>query len=336
MNALGKTSPILVITVALMSAAVLARQNAGDTPEAHVALAGIAAGETYQNLFNFLCAVPTPRPGGPGSGGPGGGGRRGGGPPPGPPDRSTWYAEPVKVFDNLYFVGQREYSAWALTTSAGIVLFDTLFDYSVEEAVAGGLRKLGLDPATIRDVVVSHPHPDHHGGAKFLQDRYQARIHLSAADWDVIDRLNGSKPARDGVLSRVVADGQRLTLGDTTVTLYVTPGHTPGTISMVFPVRDNGSTHTVAYWGGNGLNADRESLQAYVHSARRFTDIARQANADVLMSNHTDWDGSKVYLPQLAARAPGSRHPYVVGPAGVRNYLDVARECATARLMRLN
>src|SRR5688572_25603760 len=200
----------------LMSATALAVQNAADTPDAHVARAKTAAANDFQNLFNFLCAVPGSRGGGPGNG------PRRGGPPPGPPDKSTWYSEPVKVFDNLYFVGQSEYSAWAVTTSEGIILIDTLFDYSVEEEVVGGLKKLGLDPATIRYAVVTHPHPDHHGGAKFLQDRYKTRIVMSAADWDVIDRLGGTKPARDGALSSVATDGQRLTLGDTTVTLYVT------------------------------------------------------------------------------------------------------------------
>jgi metallo-beta-lactamase class B len=104
----------------------------------------------------------------------------------------------------------------------------------------------------------------------------------------------------------------------------------------VIPVRENGTTHTVAYWGGNGLNADRGSLQAYVRSAQRFADVARQAGADVMMSNHTDWDGTKVYLPRLAARATGSANPYVVGAQGIQRYLEVARECATARLLRLN
>ena len=236
------------------------------------------------------------------------------------------------MFDNLYFVGQSEYSAWAVTTSDGIILLDTLFDYSVEDEVAGGLTQLGLDPATIKYAVVTHPHPDHHGGAKFLQDRYKTRVVMSAPDWDVIDRLNGTKPARD----IVATDGQRLTLGDTTITLYVTPGHTPGTLSMVFPVRENGRTHTVAYWGGNGLNADRESLEQYTRSAQRFAGIAQQAGADVMMSNHTDWDGSKVYLPKLGNPVRGAANPYVVGAQGVKRYLDVARECATARIMRLN
>jgi len=313
----------------LLAASMLAAQNANDTPEAHVAIAKTAAGEDYRNLFNFLCAVPGPRGGGAGAAAQRG---QGGGQRQGPPDRSTWYAEPVKVFDNLYFVGQTEYSVWAVTTSEGIIVIDTIYDYSVEEEVAGGLKKLGLDPANIKYAIVSHAHPDHHGGAKFLQDRYGARVIMSAADWDMLDRTNGTKPKRD----MVATEGQKFTLGDTTLTLYITPGHTPGTISALIPVKDNGKPHLAALWGGTGLNADRESLQSYIRSAQRFSDIVRQAGADMIVSNHTDWDRSKVNLPLLARRAPGSPNPYVVGNESVRRYLKVAEECATARLMRLN
>ena len=266
----------------LLAVFTLAAQNATDTPEAHVAIAKTAAGEDYQNLFNFLCAVPGPRGGGGGGGG-GRGAAGGAGTPQrgqgggqrqqGPPERSTWYAEPVKVFDNFYFVGQSEYSVWAITTSEGIIVVDTIFDYSVEEEVAGGLKKLGLDPANIKYAIVSHPHPDHHGGAKFLQDRFGTRVIMSAADWDFLDRTNGTKPKRD----MVATDGQKLTLGDTTVTMYITPGHTPGTISFLIPVKDNGKPHLAAMWGGTGLNADRESIQNYIKSAQRFSDVARQA-----------------------------------------------------------
>jgi len=308
----------------LLVGSMLAAQNANDTPEAHVAAAKTAAGEDYQNLFNFLCTVPGPR-----------GGGRGGqrqGVPQGPPDRSTWYAEPVKVFDNLYFLGQTEYSVWAVATSEGMIAIDTIFDYSVEEEVAGGLKKLGLDPANIKYAIVTHAHPDHHGGAKFLQDRYGTRVIMSAGDWDMLDRSNGTKPKRD----MMATDGQKLTLGDTTLTLYITPGHTPGTISLLIPVKDNGKPHLVALWGGTGLNADRESLQNYIRSAHRFSDIVRPAGADIILSNHTDWDRSKINLPQLAKRASGSPNPYVVGNETVRRYLKIAEECATSRLMRLN
>ena len=154
---------------------------------------------------------------------------------------------------------------------------------------------------------------------------------MSGPDWDVIDRLPGTKPVRD----MVATDGDKLTLGDTTLTLYITPGHTPGTLSALIPVRDGARTHLAALWGGTGLNPDRESISTYIKSAQRFDGIVQKAGADIILSNHTDWDGSKVYLPRMASRAPGSPHPYVVGNAAARRYLKVAEECATARLRSL-
>jgi metallo-beta-lactamase class B len=156
---------------------------------------------------------------------------------------------------------------------------------------------------------------------------------MSPADWDVLDRrTNGTKPKRDIEAS----DGQKLTLGDVTLTLYITPGHTPGTISTMFRVKDNGAPHIAALWGGVGLNADRESVQTYIRSDQRFSAIVKQADADIILANHTDWDRSKINLPMLAQRQPGSPNPYIVGNTRALNFLKVAEECATARVMGAN
>ena len=243
----------------------------------------------------------------------------------------------MKVFDNLYFVGQTEYSAWVVTTTEGMILIDTLFDYSVEEEVVGGLKKLALDPAMIRYVIVTHPHPDHHGGAKFLQDHYKPRVVMSGADWDVIDRLSGTKPARD----MVATDGQTLTLGDTTVTMYVTPGHTLGTMSTLIPVKDGQTSHLAAYWGGTAFNWIRGPaayitperppkfwFETYAQSARRFRDLITRQGVDVILSNHTKYDRTPQKLAALKTRTPGGAHPYVVGTPSVQRFLTVAEECA--------
>ena len=71
------------------------------------------------------------------------------------PARETWFNEPAKVFYYLYFVGSKIHSSWALTTSAGIILIDTLFTYNSEEEIVGGLKKLGLDPAQVKYVIAS-------------------------------------------------------------------------------------------------------------------------------------------------------------------------------------
>ncbi|MGH9241754.1 MAG: MBL fold metallo-hydrolase, partial [Vicinamibacterales bacterium] len=249
--------------------------------------------------------------------------------PPAAPARETWYAEPQKVFDNLYFVGQTEYSAWAITTSQGIVLLDAIYDYSVEAEVDEGLRKLGLNPADIKYVIVSHGHLDHAGGAKHLQEKFGARLIMSAADYDLLDQQNPSwKPKRD----MVATDGMKLTLGDVTMTLYLTPGHTEGTISTVFPVRDGNTKHVVATWGGTLFNfgRNRPRLESYAQQAERFKEIVTKAGADVMLSNHTVYDGSKTKLPAMKARKAGEKHPYVIGTDGVRRYLTVVGECARA------
>jgi metallo-beta-lactamase class B len=336
---------LLAIGFAIGAAAVLVAQQPGVTPrgtlESHIAAARSAAGSDEYGMFRRLCeaviAAPVTPPAAPAA--PAGQAAGRGNAPRRVPDRATWHAEPAKVFDNLYFFGQTEFSVWAVTTSQGIVVIDTIFDYSVEDEVVEGMKKVGLDPTQIKYAVISHGHADHSGGAKFLQDRFGTRILASAADWDLLERSGGAAPTRD----MVVTDGQKLTLGDTTFTMYLTPGHTAGTISTIFPVRDAGQPHTAAIWGGtmfNWLGNPRAYItpstpaaywfSLYRDSANRFRDILTAADVDVLLSNHTEFDGSKRKLPALATRRAGERHPYVVGVENVARFVTVLGECAAA------
>jgi metallo-beta-lactamase class B len=302
----------------------------------HVDAAKAAADSDLMGVYTPVCntALALVKPPVPRQGGAGAGGRRGGG-PPAAPARETWHAEPVKVFDNLYFVGMTEYSSWAITTSKGIILLDAIYDYSIQDEVDEGLKKLGLDPADIKYVIVSHGHLDHAGGAKYLQDTYGAHLIMSAADYDMVDRQNPRwKPKRD----MVATDGMKLTLGDETLTLYLTPGHTPGTISTLIPLRDHGQPHLAAAWGGTLFNfgPDRMRLQQYADSAARFRDIVRTAGADVILSNHTEYDGSKTKLPAVASRKSGEPNPYVVGKDAAQRYLATVGECAQAAVAGLS
>jgi metallo-beta-lactamase class B len=299
-------------------------QRGAATVDSHVAAARAAAGQEHRGVFDAVCSQTSLRPPAPKSPAASSGPRQA-------PPRSQWYAEPVKVFDNLYWVGQTEYSAWAVTTSDGIILIDTIYDYAVEAEVVDGLKKLGFDPATIKYAIVSHGHADHHGGAKYLQDRFGTRIIMGAPDWDLVARNTSvPSPKRD----MVATDGQKVTLGDTTVTLYLTPGHTTGTISTLVPVKDGGRPHLAASWGGTLFVFQRtpENFRRYIASAERFRGIVAKAGADVLISNHTVYDGSKIKQPALATRKPGDPHPYVIGTDAVTRYLTVAAECAKAAL----
>src|SRR5207237_1082288 len=172
----------------LLAAATVVGQTSKEDVDAHVAAAKAAAKQEHTSLLN-LCSVPQPpaaAPAGPQ-------GQRAA-QPQGAPDRSQWHAEPVKVFDNLYFVGMTEYSSWAVNTSDGIIIIDAIFDYSVEDEIAQGLPKLGLDPKKIKYVIVSHGHIDHAGGARYLQDHFGAHVIMGGPDWDLLDRDRGAWP----------------------------------------------------------------------------------------------------------------------------------------------
>jgi metallo-beta-lactamase class B len=305
-------------------AAVTSGALAQGTAESHIAAAKAAAGTEHGALFEATCV------------------RKPGPPPartePRPvPERSTWHHEPVKVFDNLSYVGEKEYSAWAVTTSDGIILIDTIWAHSVEDEIVGGLKKLGFDPANIKYAVVSHAHIDHIGGAKYLQEKFGTRIVMAAADWDFAERSTRLpaeiKPKRDVVAS----DGYKLTLGDTTLTLHLTPGHTPGTVSTIYTVKDGARSHTVATWGGTSFNfqLSPEAFQIYINSAVSYQNVVKQAGADVLLSNHTIFDGSLKKFAALATRKSGDPHPFVVGQDSVQRYVKVAEECARAQLVQL-
>ncbi len=315
------------VAVSVAGVGVRAQQVTG-TVDSHLAAAKAAAGSQFTALYDRICKeyekpLTPPPPAGQGRGG-------GGGQPAGPPPASQWHVEPAKVFDNLYFVGMTDWSAWALTTSQGIIVIDTIFDYSVEDEVVNGLKKLGLNPADIKYALVSHAHTDHIGGAKYLQDHFGTRVVMSKEDWDVSDRTipERIRPKRD----IEAKDGDTLTLGDATITMYLTPGHTPGTISSIYQVKDRGTPHTVATWGGTAFNfaPKPENFLPYIRSAERYRDVVKKSGADVLLSNHTAYDNTNANIAALRTRKPSDRNPFVIGDAAILRYLTTAEECAKA------
>ena len=159
----------------------------------------------------------------------------------GTPDRATWYASPYKVFDNLYWLGTRQHSSWALRTSEGLIIIDTNFAWATEPEIIDGLTTLGLDPRQIKYVAHQPCARRSRPGCGELQKRFGAKVVMGAADWE--STLQRPATAAGGVPTRdiaVGAEGHKLKLGDTTVDIVFTPGHTPGTLSYVFPVRIRG------------------------------------------------------------------------------------------------
>jgi metallo-beta-lactamase class B len=243
------------------------------------------------------------------------------------------------VFDNLYNVGT-EWYVWAVKTSDGVILLNAGRDYAAE-AVVEGLQKMGLDPASVKYIILHNADPANYGAAKLFQERYHSRIMTSEADWNVIAKSNEAseqvKPRKD----MVVKDGQKLTLGDTTLTTYITPGNDSGTLSTVVPVRDGNQRHVALLVGGRDWDvaeqgvvyfpSEEVAIKTWISSANRLREIAAKANADVFLSVRGLYDQEKEKARVLKTRQPGDPHPYVNKNA-IDRYLHVISECQNAQL----
>jgi metallo-beta-lactamase class B len=309
--------------VAVLSARVLSAQAppTGSVDNLLSAAKG-AAGLDWAGTFLRLCIVPPPAEAGP----------RAAGPPP----KDMWYAEPARVADNFYFIGTRIHSAWALVGSDGIVIFEALFDYAAPDEIAGGLKTLGLDIKKVKYIVISHAHADHDGGAKFLQDTVpSAHLVYGGPDWDAIERAAnhaGGKPKRD----IAGTDGMKLSVGDASVQIVTMPGHTPGTLSFLFEIKDQGKPLRVAYVGGTAIpfNGAADFYDGYLASAKKMAKAAEEFGATVLLSNHTEFDGAYYKAHAAANHRKAGANPFHIGRPAVARYFTVVEDCASAAKLR--
>jgi metallo-beta-lactamase class B len=329
------TAFALALTAAGTSAAVQTPPPA--TVDSLVSSAKVAAGLEWAGTFLRLC-IPPPPPGarGAGRGNAAGRGAAAAAASPATPPRNTWYAEPAKVADNFYFLGTKVHNAWALAGSEGIIVIEALFDYAAPDQIVDGMRKLGLDAGRARYVVLSHAHGDHDGGARFLQDKLSAaRLVYGGPDWDLVEKSGnrrGGTPKRD----LVGTDGMRLTVGDAAVQIVTTPGHTAGTLSYLFEVRDNGKPLRFAYVGGTAIPFDGSAAyyDGYIESVRKMARAAADFGATALISNHTEFDNAYYKAHTAARRQPGAENPFEVGAAAVARYFAVVDQCTTAAKLR--
>ena len=321
----------LVLGLALVAAEASAAPTEADV-QAHIDAAKRAAGTDYGAFLNLCAPAPVSRP------------------KAGSIDLAGLIARPAPppgaAFDNLVYVGAAWVSAWALKTSDGLLLIDALNTVDeLDRLVVGGLRQLNLDPSSIKTVLVTHGHGDHYGGADRVREVAAAanpRVVMSETDWkmtatqlEFANPIWPAPPKRNPQRDVSIQDGEVLKQGDTAVTMYVTPGHTLGTISPVFEVRSGDRRWKALLWGGTSFNFGRDfqRLDGYIAAAERMRDVAREQKIEVLLSNHPANDQTVSRLAQMRAN-PGMANPFVIGTEGVVRTLTVAAECAKANRVR--
>ena len=247
---------------------------------------------------------------------------------------------PFQIFDNVYFVGNEAVSSYLITTSDGLVLIDATNALMVDRTL-DNIRQLGFDPKDIKYVFITESHEIHYGGAAEIKAATGATICMSAADWDFLEQAaaRADQPEYDWTTEvapprdHEIQDGEVITVGDAMFTLYITPGHTPGTSSFEYVAYDGDQRYRVLTPGGTGLTMTSEWTDEWIRGRERFKELGPW---DVVLGNHPANTPGHLFklMFEGADRATGEPHPVVQGPAAINDWLDtlleVAREKAKA------
>ena len=251
------------------------------------------------------------------------------------PPMKDYTVEPTKIFDNVWFMGLASQGAFVITTTQGLILIDTL--NSTEEArdiLVPSMQKVGLDPAQIKYIVLSHGHPgqtDHTGGANYLQKTYHPRVYMGKEDWDAT--LPAQKPERPLAIRDVdIKHGDTLTLGDETLTFTNLFGHTPGTLGIFIPVKWHGEPHVVLLHGGGLQHPNRDSLNRFESVINNY---ALKMGADGILNAHPGIYQDTLADMEAIRKNPNGPNPLLYGKERGQRYWKLMDECATARVIAL-
>ncbi len=263
-----------------------------------------------------------------------------------PPELGKWLntpaaqkVEPWKPFDNVDYVGICWVSAWLIKTDAGSVLIDTLYGPFTKQLIEN-LKSTGVDFADIKYVFITHGHFDHAAGAAALKPLLpNAKFVMTQKGWEEARESAANAKGRRAwkmIPTDVVAkDGEMFEVGGNTIRVHETPGHTWGTASFTYDVKDGDETHRAVTIGGLGLNAIEgpEQVEAYIKSLDRIAALAEQGGENVVVhltthgfSNNVEEDRLK-----LAARKAGEPNVFV-NPKGLSKQVAALRRRAVTRL----
>ena len=235
--------------------------------------------------------------------------------------------EPTKIFDNVYAIGNIGTTVYVIRTSAGLLMIDALPANQLDTQLLPGFQKLGLDPSQVKTILVSHGHADHFGGSAYFQEHFGSKVYMADVDWP---KTGG--PRHEGDLK----EGEPVVLGDVSVSPVAIPGHTPGSMGFIFPVKDNGQTHMAALFGGSWLTTrlTDEGFATYIASVKHFQEATRAAKVDVMLQNHPLMDAFEDKLTPVRARRPGQPNPFIVGTEGYQQFLQVMETCSEIAVER--
>lgn len=234
------------------------------------------------------------------------------------------------IFDDLLIVSQKETSCFVLKTTEELIVIDAIWpDQRAFDAIVGAVTDAGWKPEKIRKLLLTHGHADHTGCGKWFVKQYHTMTYLSRID-DIFWEEHLIKPDRpetwkDYKIDVYIHDGDRIISGDKTIYVYGTPGHTPGELSYIFPVSEEGEIHMAALWGGTTPPWSKGGVKQYLKSLDYSVAEAMSKKVDVALSNHTAVDNGLERIEYSRKRMSYMPNIYIIGQDGFQKFCQVFR-----------
>jgi metallo-beta-lactamase class B len=227
---------------------------------------------------------------------------------------------PHKVMDNLYFVGTKELASFLLTTPDGHILMNSNYESSVP-LIRANVEKLGFKFTDIKILIAGHAHPDHVEGDAMVKSITGAQVVVGRLDEPAT--RNFKPGGKEHPIDRLVDEGDKVTLGGTTLIAHVMPGHTRGCLAWTLDLKENGKTyHALVECSLNGQFL--QSLDQYpgiTDDFRATYKKARTLPAEVWVSSHGSFYNLAEKYAKFEKRGPNDPNPFI-DPAGYLAHVD--------------
>lgn len=237
----------------------------------------------------------------------------------GPRDEINKPFPPHKIIGNIYFVGPQALGSFLIVTPAGLILINSDYEVTVP-VVKASVEKLGFKFTDIKILLGSHAHGDHMEGDALAKELSGAQVMAMAEDVPALQAMRpGNKPHP---IDRILHDGDQVTLGGTTLTAHLTPGHTKGCTTWTLKAEEGRKSYDVVIVGSMGVNPGVKLINNtdypqiaddYIHTFRTM----RSLHCDVPLGSHPGMFGMAAKYAMIG-KGP---NPYI-DPEGYQIEID--------------